>query len=204
MIVTFYSYKGGVGRSMALANVADLLCRSGVRVLMVDFDLEAPGLENFFPIDGEVIRGQEGLLDLLLAFKRAMSVVSSVEEERDAFRDLDRFITTIYPDRSDGGALDLITAGRRGTDEQMLHYGVELRRFDWTEFYFVWSGELFFEWLRRAFAERYDVVLIDSRTGVTARPETIARILELRRQIEDAKVGKDDIVAPWYSFGRRQ
>jgi cellulose biosynthesis protein BcsQ len=166
MIVTFYSYKGGVGRSMALANVADLMARSGLRVLMVDFDLEAPGLENFFPIEGEVIRGQEGLLDLLLTFKYSMSVASSGEESH-AFRRLERFVATIYPARSDGGSLDLITAGRRGTDEQMLRYGAELRRFDWMDFYFTWSGEVFFEWLRREFAERYDVVLVDSRTGVT-------------------------------------
>jgi cellulose biosynthesis protein BcsQ len=166
MIVTFYSYKGGVGRSMALANVADLVARSGLRVLMVDFDLEAPGLESFFPVEGEVIRGQEGLLDLLLTFKYSMSVASS-GEETDAFRQLERFVATIYPARSNGGSLDLITAGRRGTDEQMLRYGAELRRFDWLDFYFTWSGELFFEWLRRAFAERYDVVLVDSRTGVT-------------------------------------
>ena len=166
MIVTFYSYKGGVGRSMALANVADLMARSGLRVLMVDFDLEAPGLESFFPVEGEVIRGQEGLLDLLLTFKYSMSVASSGEESH-AFRQLERFVATIYPARSDGGCLDLITAGQRGTDEQMLRYGAELRRFDWMDFYFTWSGELFFEWLRRAFAERYDVVLVDSRTGVT-------------------------------------
>ncbi|HLK79215.1 MAG TPA: FxSxx-COOH system tetratricopeptide repeat protein [Streptosporangiaceae bacterium] len=166
MIVTFYSYKGGVGRSMALANVADLMARSGLRVLMVDFDLEAPGLESFFPVEGEVIRGQEGLLDLLLTFKYSMSVASSGEENH-AFRQLERFVATIYPARSDGGCLDLITAGQRGTDEQMLRYGAELRRFDWMDFYFTWSGELFFEWLRRAFAERYDVVLVDSRTGVT-------------------------------------
>jgi cellulose biosynthesis protein BcsQ len=166
MIVTFYSYKGGVGRSMALANVADLMARSGLRVLMVDFDLEAPGLESFFPVDGGVIRGQEGLLDLLLTFKYSMSVASSGEESH-AFRRLERFVATIYPARSDGGSLDLITAGRRGTDEQMLRYGAELRRFDWMDFYFTWSGELFFEWLRRTFAERYDVILVDSRTGVT-------------------------------------
>jgi len=36
MICSFYSFKGGVGRSMALANVAELLCRRGLRVLMVD------------------------------------------------------------------------------------------------------------------------------------------------------------------------
>jgi MinD-like ATPase involved in chromosome partitioning or flagellar assembly len=47
-IVTFYSYKGGVGRSMALANVAVLLARRSLKVLAVDWDLEAPGLEPYF------------------------------------------------------------------------------------------------------------------------------------------------------------
>ncbi|KOG34097.1 nSTAND1 domain-containing NTPase [Streptomyces resistomycificus] len=168
MIVTFYSYKGGVGRSMALANIADQLARSGMRVLMVDFDLEAPGLEHFFPISHERVRGREGLLDLLLAFKYAMSVASAeTSEGEDAFRDLDRYVSTVYPRRSDGGCLDLLPAGLRLTDEQISRYGAELRRFDWHDFYFVWSGELFFEWFRRTCAERYDVVLVDSRTGVT-------------------------------------
>ena len=47
-IITFYSYKGGVGRSMALSNVAALLSKWGKKVLIVDFDLEAPGIENYF------------------------------------------------------------------------------------------------------------------------------------------------------------
>ncbi len=47
-VVTFYSYKGGVGRSMALANVAALLAREGKRILVVDWDLEAPGIEKYF------------------------------------------------------------------------------------------------------------------------------------------------------------
>ncbi|AUX22420.1 uncharacterized protein SOCEGT47_029230 [Sorangium cellulosum] len=42
--VTFYSYKGGVGRTLAMLNVAALLAQRGRRVLVVDFDLEAPGL----------------------------------------------------------------------------------------------------------------------------------------------------------------
>ena len=45
--VTFYSYKGGVGRTMALANVAAILAKQGRRVLLIDFDLEAPGLDAF-------------------------------------------------------------------------------------------------------------------------------------------------------------
>src|SRR4051794_1000114 len=47
-IITFYSYKGSVGRSMGLANVGILLSQWGYRTLLIDFDLEAPGLEFFF------------------------------------------------------------------------------------------------------------------------------------------------------------
>ena len=48
LVYTFYSYKGGVGRSMALANVGVLIAAEGHRVLLVDWDLEAPGLEVCF------------------------------------------------------------------------------------------------------------------------------------------------------------
>lgn len=51
-IVTFYSYKGGTGRSMAVVNFAYWLAREfpGLRrgVLVMDWDLEAPGLHRFF------------------------------------------------------------------------------------------------------------------------------------------------------------
>ena len=46
-ITTFYSFKGGVGRTMALVNVAVELANSGRRVVIVDFDLEAPGIDTF-------------------------------------------------------------------------------------------------------------------------------------------------------------
>ena len=46
-IVTFYSFKGGTGRSMALVNTALELVKDGRKVLIVDFDLEAPGLDTF-------------------------------------------------------------------------------------------------------------------------------------------------------------
>ena len=55
IVYTFYSYKGGVGRSMALASVATLLSQMGRKVLMVDFDLEAPGLERYFADLGAIV-----------------------------------------------------------------------------------------------------------------------------------------------------
>jgi MinD-like ATPase involved in chromosome partitioning or flagellar assembly len=42
-IVTFFSFKGGVGRSTALASCAWQLARKGQRVAVVDLDLEGPG-----------------------------------------------------------------------------------------------------------------------------------------------------------------
>lgn len=42
--IVFYSVKGGVGRSTALAVAAAHLAGQGLRVLAVDLDLEAPGL----------------------------------------------------------------------------------------------------------------------------------------------------------------
>ncbi|KUO04833.1 hypothetical protein AQJ67_10040 [Streptomyces caeruleatus] len=45
--MTFYSYKGGTGQTMALANTAWILAADGKRVLAVDWDLEAPGLHRF-------------------------------------------------------------------------------------------------------------------------------------------------------------
>ena len=61
--ITFYSYKGGVGRSLALVNVATILANKGKNVACLDYDIEAPGLHNFFKMDNNSI--QSGLLELL-------------------------------------------------------------------------------------------------------------------------------------------
>lgn len=43
-IVTFYSFKGGAGRTTALAACAWQLARMGKKVTVIDLDLEAPGI----------------------------------------------------------------------------------------------------------------------------------------------------------------
>src|SRR5437899_12883246 len=77
-VITFYSYTGGSGRSMALANVACLLarrCREDRGVLMVDWNLESPSLHRFFhdkfrngsgAADRADLECQPGLLDLFV------------------------------------------------------------------------------------------------------------------------------------------
>ena len=47
-IVTFFSFKGGVGRTTALVATALTLARNGHKVAIVDLDLEAPGLSTVF------------------------------------------------------------------------------------------------------------------------------------------------------------
>jgi len=66
-IITFYSYKGGAGRTMALANAACLLAAAGYRILAIDWDLEAPGLHRYlhpFLADPDLSK-TPGIIDLV-------------------------------------------------------------------------------------------------------------------------------------------
>lgn len=60
-IVSFFSYKGGVGRSTLLGVVARQLSEEGERVVAVDLDLEGPGLATLFDITPRA-----GVVDFLL------------------------------------------------------------------------------------------------------------------------------------------
>jgi MinD-like ATPase involved in chromosome partitioning or flagellar assembly len=53
-LVSFYSFKGGTGRSTSLANVAHALAEEGNKVGCMDLDLAAPGLHMIFPEIGPV------------------------------------------------------------------------------------------------------------------------------------------------------
>lgn len=61
--VCFYSFKGGVGRTTAVAMSAIELARQGKKIVIIDFDLEAPGIASLFP---EESMSKYGLLDFLL------------------------------------------------------------------------------------------------------------------------------------------
>lgn len=158
-IVTFYSYKGGVGRSMAMANVAHLLAEKyRYKVIIVDWDLEAPGLHKFFDIDDEKIIN--GLIDIFYDYKNLMKQkISSMGED---FINIDKYILKILDSSHNGGSISIIPAGR-----QNLNYASKVNNFDWDEFYENWHGFGFIEYLKEQLKKRADIIMVDSRTGVT-------------------------------------
>lgn len=66
-VISFYSFKGGVGRTTALLAVAINLARAGKSAVVIDFDLEAPGVgSSLQPIQG--VTPGLGVLEFLLDF----------------------------------------------------------------------------------------------------------------------------------------
>lgn len=151
---------------MALANVAELLYQSGLRVLIVDWDLEAPGLERFFEVDQEEIANRPGIIDMLIDYKLKMSRDTIGAEINDLpFIYPEELAFPIYEDFGKGN-LSLLTSGKRSRNN-LGDYASSVMEFNWQEFYSKWEGEVYFEWLRKKFEGMADIVLIDSRTGVT-------------------------------------
>jgi len=151
-VYTFYSYKGGVGRSMALANVAALLAKWGKKVLVVDWDLEAPGLHQYFNkkyINSSAsVQNKKGVLDMLLSIDK--------EDEVDWKKEI------ITYELGGDTTLDLLSAGQQ--DEE---YTSKLRSLNWAEIIDLGNVYDFLNTLREEWIHTYDYVLIDSRTGIT-------------------------------------
>lgn len=74
--ITFYSFKGGVGRSLTLSNMALWLAdEMKAKVCVIDFDLEAPGLPYKFedlqnPTDQERLAKTEGIVEYIDEFNQ--------------------------------------------------------------------------------------------------------------------------------------
>ena len=137
-IVTFYSYKGGVGRTFCLANVGVALAKWGYKVLCVDWDLEAPGLHSYLEIE----KPSRGMLDLITE-DLPWSDVSVQNDEK-------------LPN------LMLI-----GSGEAAPNYLDRLASVNWKELYESGSLSSQIEDWRYEWSNEFDFVLIDSRTGLS-------------------------------------
>ena len=173
-IWTFYSYKGGTGRSMLLANLAWLLANHGKRVLVIDWDLEAPGLHRYYRpfLDDPELTDTPGLIDHFTEFiefaRIRASQPSPPSEDANArpwhepWIRLERNAVALDHSFENGGVLEFIGAGR-----QSASYAARVSEFNWNEFYDKAGGGILLEAIKQQLRLEYDYILIDSRTGLS-------------------------------------
>ncbi|HIK09041.1 MAG TPA: AAA family ATPase [Oscillatoriaceae cyanobacterium M33_DOE_052] len=150
LIVTFYSFKGGVGRSTALGLVAGILATRNRRVVMVDLDLEAPGISILFRSETENSNvAPYGVLDYL--HQRYLTPEENIPPIQDCICQIS--LTT-------RGELFLIPVGEY--DENYIHRLADL---DMGVFYRREINPV--EQLMADITKQLDpdVILIDARTG---------------------------------------
>jgi tetratricopeptide (TPR) repeat protein len=169
--VTFYSYRGGVGRTTALVNVANDLARRGRKVLLVDFDLEAPGLP---------MRSEEGahlgLVEFIAEYLRS-GKAPDIRNHVYQAKPIDKNCAEIWVMPA-GRAHD--DRGDRGDDD----YWRALHGINWKELYDLQDGFVLFEDLKFQWRESLhpDYVLIDARAGINDR------LAICTRQLPDAVI----------------
>src|SRR5256885_4052692 len=117
-IITFYSYKGGTGRTMTVANVAWILASNGYRVLAVDWDLESPGLHRYFHpfLLDKQLRVSPGVIDMIRDFASATLEPARADDLQwfDARAQVLNYATSLeWPHFPDRGGIDLLPAGRQ-------------------------------------------------------------------------------------------
>ena len=103
--VAFYSYKGGVGRTLLVANTAQFLALSGRRVVVLDLDLEAPGMLYKLGNSEALARAASGTLP------GAVDELLNTLEGRAQKRGLRKTAIEVALPAGSNGALLLIPAG---------------------------------------------------------------------------------------------
>ncbi|MEN6440552.1 MAG: ParA family protein [Syntrophobacter sp.] len=153
--VTFYSYKGGVGRTLALANVAYTLATEGnkARVVVVDFDLEAPGLDLIAPFTSAGAPPRGGVVEYISEY------ANSPKPDPEKLPSLLPYSCEVEGLRN----LAFIPAGKKDGNYQQC-----LTCLNWEKFYRRQQGYLFFEHFKNKIEEEFspDYLLVDSRTGL--------------------------------------
>jgi hypothetical protein len=154
---------------MMLANIAWILASNGKRVLMVDWDLEAPGLHRYFSpfLADKDLTSSEGIINFVANYKlKAMTPPAPDKEDSEdwylAYANPLHYACALKWNFPQGGRLDLIPAGR-----QDQSYSALVNSFDWQEFYERLGGGKFLEAAKQHMKKSYEYILIDSRTGVS-------------------------------------
>lgn len=164
MITTFYSYKGGVGRTQLVANLAAYFCfHRSKKILLMEWDLEAPGLHYYFGKTNQDIHS-EGLMELLQDYIKMIRTGLN----RDEFDQLPhinpkKHICNLVETKNNTGKVDLLPAGNYNENYNRL-----INDFNWDKFYNHMGGADYVEDLKEQLhGLDYDYIFIDSRTGIS-------------------------------------
>ena len=169
-VLTFYSTKMGVGRSMSLASIACILARKGKRVLVIDWDFDNPTIYQYLtllsPESKEQVKSSPGLIELcwdVMRMARGLRPKQIVDvTSENNFSILSAHITSASLGGSfiNDGKVDIMMAGR-----QDRKFNVRVRYFSWSDFYDRCDGTSFFNAMFDWMVAEYDYVLIDSLIG---------------------------------------
>jgi MinD-like ATPase involved in chromosome partitioning or flagellar assembly len=157
--ITFYSYKGGTGRSLALANAAVYLAKFGFKVVALDLDLEAPGLHYKLSRDdhGQPLPSKQGVVDYIDLFLREGGVVTPIKD----------FIVEAPIPGVEKAIVSLMPAGHVSSNT----YWSKLSHINWQDLFYRQEGKgvQIFKELQTRISDELDpdFLLIDSRTGIT-------------------------------------
>jgi len=163
MIVSFYSYKGGVGRTQLLANIASYLCYYRHRkILLFEWDLEAPGLHFYFGKQNGDIQS-DGFIELLENYMNLMRQGGEHQLEDLPYFEEKHILKNLAVSKNGKGQIDLIPCANYSNPE----YTQKINDFDWREFMELRDGNVYMDFLKTKLKTLdYDLILIDSRTGI--------------------------------------
>ncbi len=162
---TFYSFKGGVGRTLALMNVAYELVSKGNKVTVVDFDLEAPGMQTFNifkdALNNKGTLKVKGIADFISEYTESC-------KSKPVIPNINNFLYKVpnkelsFKNKQKKGALWFVPASQSLKREAV-------QDINWEELYKKFKGYLLFEELKSLIYKKTkcDYLLIDSRTGLT-------------------------------------
>lgn len=185
-VITFYSFKGGVGRTMGLANLAALYAQQSRRVLALDFDFEAPGLHRYFlnprdegqPLRHSPLEPRQGILNY---WRFVFDELERLYPEGEGFDtdEVQKQLPAQLGKWLDAGEyiyeIEIFDPNTKALAPEKVRfipaarfddtYPELVRSFDWQRLYDLYAEV--FPAFAKELSRRYDMVLIDSRTGVT-------------------------------------
>jgi len=161
--ITFYSYKGGVGRTLALVEMAHRLAEFGKKVCVMDFDLEAPGLVHKYKNNIDEVK--QGLVDYIYEFAVEDNVPDSIGKYA---KEITRYTSSNEKElKKRQNNIVFIPAG----DSDGSEYWKKLSHISWWKLFYEKDSEgiTFFLDLKEKIKKEFnpDYLLIDTRTGIT-------------------------------------